>query len=146
MADMIWTQTLSVGNKQLDIEHRNLLGMIGRVEDAMRARDVALLSQALSAFAKGVRIHFGNEAKIAEAIGHPFEQHRQEHQYVLNELDKMKTELIDLEGRWSESATTHYLYFLSAWASDHIGEDDMLMKPKLQSLPYDFKPDGLLEG
>jgi hemerythrin len=51
--------------------------------------------------------------------------------------------LADSQGRWSESVAEHYYMFLSTWAIDHVIEDDMKMKPLLETYPYDFKPDNL---
>ncbi|HZW24131.1 MAG TPA: hemerythrin family protein [Gallionella sp.] len=138
-----WFKSMSVGNAFLDADHKKLLGMIEEIEHAMRAQDAATFSRTLQAFEHAVSLHFSNEELIARTIGHPFEQHAEEHRYVLNELRQMEAELIDLHGRWSESASTHYFIFLSSWATEHIGEDDMLMKPRLQTYPYDFRPDGL---
>lgn len=143
MEQWAWTKSMSVGNAFLDAEHSRLLNMIEDVENAMQEKDAAAFLRTLRSFKDAVRIHFRNEELIAKMIDHPFEQHTQEHQYVLGELQQMEAELVDLHGRWSESASTHYLIFLSAWASEHIREDDMLMKPALQSRPYDFKPDDL---
>lgn len=143
MEQWTWNKSMSVGNAFLDADHKKLLGMIEDVERAMRAKDATAFLRTLKTFEEAVGIHFRNEELIAEAIGHPFEQHKDEHQYVLNELRQMEAELIDMHGRWSESASTHYYIFLSSWASEHIREDDMLMKPALQTRPYNFKPDNL---
>jgi hemerythrin len=141
-----WLKSMSVGNAFLDAEHRKLLTMIEEVEMAMRAQDAARFSRTLRTFREAVRLHFRNEELIAETIGHPFEQHREEHRYVLDELQQMEAELVDMHGRWSESASTHYFIFLSNWANEHIREDDMLMKPTLQAHPYDFRPGNLQES
>lgn len=146
MEQQTWTKMMSVGNAFLDADHKRLLGMIEDVERAMRAQDTAVFSRTLKIFEDTVRIHFRNEELIAKMIDHPFDQHIEEHQYVLNELQQMEAELIDMHGRWSESASTHYFIFLSNWASEHIREDDMLMKPALQAHPYDFRPADLLES
>ena len=37
--------------------------------------------------------------------------------------------------------TSRRPYFLSEWMVEHILQEDMLMKPVLQTYPYDFKPD-----
>jgi len=141
-----WLKSMSVGNAFLDADHRKLLAMIEDVEKAMRAQDAARFSRTLGTFRETVRLHFRNEEIIAETIGHPFEQHIEEHRYVLGELEQMETELVDMHGRWSESASTHYFIFLSNWANEHIREDDMLMKPTLQAHPYNFRPGNLLES
>ena len=52
----------------------------------------------------------------------------------------MREELLPRNGSWSESAAAHYSYFLGEWMIEHILQEDMLMKPVLQTYPYDFKP------
>jgi hemerythrin len=140
MMKLTWTRLMSVGNEALDSEHKALLDMVNDIERAIEARDAAALSQAFKLFEDAVRIHFKNEAGIAKAIDYPFEEHRLEHQYVLDELQAMRNELTSIEGRWSESAVEHYYGFLSEWTTMHIGDDDMRMKAKLETYPYDFKP------
>lgn len=131
---------MSVGNRLLDDDHKKLIGMISRIEAAMRTRNSGELSLLLTGFEFSMRTHFSNEEALARAIGHAFDNHRAEHEYVLNELGQMKKEVLSPDGKWSESASAHYLYFLGNWASEHISQDDMLMKPGLESLPYDFRP------
>lgn len=138
MEKLNWTMSLSVGNALLDQEHRELLDMVRDIEHTMRLKKVSPLADALTDFARAMRKHFDNESKIAAAIDHPFERNQQEHEYVLNEIAQMLDELRAAGERWSESAAIHYLVFLSTWASEHIRDDDMLMKPKLQLLSYSF--------
>ncbi len=140
MEQLSWKRAMSVENSLIDNEHKMLLGMVADIEHNMSTKNVATLLQKFKTFESSVRKHFQHEEEIALAILHPFELHHQEHEYVLNELQLMMNELIGMNGRWSESASAHYLYFLSTWAISHIHEDDMLMKPRLQALPYDFQP------
>lgn len=136
----IWTRQMSVGNESIDSEHKVLLNMLHGIERAIKTRDFAAFSQAFQLFEEAVHTHFRNEARIAHAINYPFEEHKLEHQYVLNELQIMRDELVSNEGRWSESAVEHYYGFLSEWTTMHIGEDDMRMKEILDTYPYNFKP------
>jgi hemerythrin len=131
---------MSVGNEAIDSEHKTLINMVNDIERAIRARDAAALLQAFKLFEVSVHLHFRNEARIAQAIGYPFEEHKLEHQYVLNEIQIMKKELVSNEGKWSESSAEHYYGFLSEWTTMHIGEDDMRMKEILDTYPYDFRP------
>jgi hemerythrin len=140
MMDLTWTKQMSVANEAIDSEHERLLIMVGNIERAIRAKDAAALSRTLQLFADSVRIHFRNEARLAEAIKYPFDDHKLEHQYVLNELEIMKNEVLGRNGRWSESAADHYYGFLSQWSVAHISEDDMKMKTILKTYPYSFKP------
>lgn len=139
--ELEWSTQLSVGNEMIDSEHRNLLNMINDVERAIRAKDGVALLQAFKRLEDGVCVHFVNEEKIARAVNFPFTQNKPEHQYVQKEFQHIRDELVDKNGVWSESAAEHYSYFLSEWMIQHVLQEDMLMKPVLQSYPYDFKPD-----
>jgi hemerythrin len=137
---LTWTRLMSVGNESIDSEHKTLLKMVNDIERPIRAKDAAALLQAFKLFEDAFHIHSRNEARIARAINYPFEEHKLEHLYFLNELQSIRDELVSNEGRWSESAVEHYYCFLSEWTATHIGEDDMRMKEILETLPYDFKP------
>lgn len=137
---LIWSQAMSVGNRIIDAEHEKIFFLVNKVEHAFRAREADSLSCVFAQFEEAVATHFNNQARIAEAIDHPFEEHHQEHQYVLSEFQAIKTELLSQNGKWSESAAEYYYCFLSEWATTHIGMDDMKLKAKLASYPYDFIP------
>ncbi len=139
---LFWSEQLSIGNAMIDSEHKKLLSMINDVEHAIRTRDGAALLQSFKLLEDGVRLHFLNEEKLARAINYPFIQNKPEHQYVQNEFQHIKDELIDQNGVWSESAAEYYSHFLSEWMIGHILDEDMLMKPLLQNYSYDFVPPG----
>ncbi len=123
----------------LDAEHKKLIDLVNIVEAAIRARDSEVLTPAFNLLLDSVFSHFENEEKFAQAIGLPFEEHALEHQYVINELQQMKNELMDINGRWSESAAEYYSYFLSEWFYEHLTEESKSMSV-LQNYPHDFKP------
>lgn len=52
----------------------------------------------------------------------------------------MRDELVANGGSWSESVSEYYSCFLGEWMIQHIIQEDMLMKPVLQTYPYDFRP------
>lgn len=137
---LTWTKLMSVGNESIDSEHKTLISMVNDIDRAIRVKDAAALLHAFKLFEVFVRLHFRNEANIAEAIDYPFEAHKLEHQYVLNEIQTMKKELVSNKGKLSESSAEHYYGFLSGWTTMHIDEDDMRMKEILDTYPYDFKP------
>ena len=136
-----WTDDLSVGNASIDADHKKLIVMVNGLETMIKARDNFALPQALEQFEHHLYMHFLNEEKIAQAVNFPFGKNKLEHQYVLKEFQHMKDELIAKNGIWSDGAAEHYSHFLSDWITDHVVKEDMLMKPVLQTYPYDFKPD-----
>lgn len=141
--ELTWSKRLSVGNEMLDSEHKKILNLVNEVDCAIRVKDGARFAETLKRLENAARMHFGNEARFAQAINYSFELHHLEHQYILEEMRLVEEELAAYQGSWSESIAEHYFQFLSTWAIDHIEQDDMKMKALLQTYPYDFKTDGL---
>ncbi len=138
---LAWAEHLSVGNATIDSEHKNLIVMVNGIETMIKARDSFALPQAFEQLEHYLCAHFVDEENIARAINFPFAKNKQEHSYVLKEFQNMKAELVAKDGIWSDGAAEHYSNFLSNWITDHVINEDMLMKPALQNYPYDFKPD-----
>lgn len=138
--NLAWSEGLSVGNATIDSEHQKLLQMINDVENAIRAKDSTNLPQLFKLLEAYVRLHFSDEEKIARAIGFDFVHNKMEHQCVQKELRQMREELVANSGTWSESVSEYYSCFLGEWMIQHIIQEDMLMKPLLQTYPYDFRP------
>ena len=137
---LAWEEQLSVGNASIDSDHNKLLVMANSVEDAIRAKDSVALSQAFKQLEDHMRAHFINEEKIAQAVNFPFTNNKLEHYYMLKLLQHMRDELEAKNGILSDAATEHFSHFLSDLITEHILKEDMLMKPVLQTYPYDFKP------
>jgi len=135
-----WADGLSVGNAAIDTDHKRLIVMVNGVEAMIRARDSFALQQALDQLERHLSAHFTREEKIAQAVNFPFGKNKMEHEYMLKEFQHMKDELVAKEGIWSDGAAEHYSHFLSDWITDHVLNEDMLMKPVLQTYPYDFNP------
>lgn len=140
---LIWTKQLSVGNATLDSEHKNLIGIIDNIEYVIHARDSFALLHSFNRFKECAHIHFMNEEQFARAINFPFAEHNLSHHYFCGELQHTVAELEARFGSWVEYVWDYYDQFLREWLIEHIVKEDMLMKPFLQTCPYDFKPAGL---
>ncbi len=138
--ELAWEEQWSVGNAMIDSEHQDLIVVVNSVEHAIRARDSLALSQAFRLLEDRIRVHFINEEKIAQAVNFPFTNNKLEHYYILKLLQHMRDELEAKNGILSEVETEHFSHFLSDLITEHILKEDMLMKPVLQTYPYDFKP------
>lgn len=137
---LIWTKQLSVGNATLDADHKNLIGIVNSIEYAVETMDSAYLLQSIKRFMNYLHIHFENEARFAQAVEIPFDQHDLAHRHFQKELQNTKNELEAKNGIWQEYVMDHYPQFLREWLTGHVTGDDMLMKSALQTYPYDFKP------
>jgi len=141
MMALIWTKQLSVGNETLDSEHKNLIGIVNLIEYAIETRDMATLLRTLKLLMNCIHTHFTNEERFAQAIDLPLDdQHDLAHQHLQKELQQTGVELEVRGGMWPEYIMDHYPQFLREWLIEHITKEDMLMKPALQTYPYDFQP------
>lgn len=140
--ELVWTNELSVGNANIDEEHRNLISMINNVKHEIKTRNSSALPQTFKQLENWLYAHFANEEKIAQAINFPFDQHKLAQQHSLRELQHLRDELVAKDGIWSDSAAHHFIRSLKKWMIDeHIINLDMRMKTALQNYAYNFWPD-----
>lgn len=135
-----WTEHLSIGNAMIDSDHKNLIVVVNRVEDAIGAGDRVALSKSFELLDAYMRIHTQNEEKIAEAINYPFAQDKLAQQQLMDEMRYMIKKLAGTYGDWSDNILAMYSRFLTGWMNEHIIKTNMQMKPALQAFPYDFIP------
>lgn len=135
-----WTDSLSVGNAQIDSDHKNLISMVITVQHALRSGDSGVLTHAFQLLQACVGIHLSNEERLARALQLPFDTQWKAKQHQRRELDHVRAELVAKSGIYSESAIEHFSHFLSDWMACHIECDQTELTPVLASLPYHFKP------
>lgn len=137
---LLWRKHLSVGNALLDREHKNLIGMVNSIEYAIHKKDMDSLLKKIKSFKDDAGIHFANEARFAQVLHSDFEQHELAHQHLLKKLQQTVDELDVRAGGCPDYVMDYYPQFLRDWLIEHISDEDMKMKPVLQSHPYDFEP------
>lgn len=135
---LAWSNELSVGNAIIDSEHKNLLVMVNNIEQVFKTKDIANLSHELELLENWLCTHFENEERIARAIGFDFAKNKLEHQNLLKELHRIIGELKAMNGICSDSTAKKYFQYLCDWLTGHVIEEDMLMKPVLQTHEYHF--------
>lgn len=141
-----WSEQLSVGNAMIDSDHKNLIIVINRVEDAIRAGDRIALSKAFELLDAYMQIHTQNEEKIAEAVNYPFAQDKLAQKQLMDEMKYMIYKLESIYSAWPNNILEMYSRFLADWMTDHIVKTNMQMKPALQTHPYDFIPGKSADG
>jgi hemerythrin-like metal-binding protein len=140
---MQFSRELSVGNRILDSEHKNLRGIIDGITSLIMASDVAALSGAFELLGTNLRVYFAVEENIARAVGFDFTQHRLAHQYLLDEFRRIKNGLMAQNGSWSKLEKAGYINSLRRCLIRHITEDGKPLKIVLSDYLYDFKPASL---
>lgn len=136
--DMMWTEQLSVGNAILDSDHKEMLGLIIDIGCITKAKDRSVLAQAFKLLKGCMDRHFLNEELFAHALNIPFAKHQQDYQNMRAEIDFTIRE-IEKDNAVTVYEMGRYAQLLRDWLIKHIVEEDMLMKPALQTRPYDFK-------
>jgi len=139
---LAWTEHLSVGNAVIDSEHKKLIAMVNGAVYMINKGDDFALSQAIDQIEHWINFHFSNEKTIARAVAFPFAQHERVHENALKMLRFLRDEMAGKNGLWDKESAENYAEILSDWLTNHILMEDMLMKPLLQTYPYDFKPAG----
>ena len=117
MEQISWSRKFSVGNRELDKEHQELLALVNRIivfsnysikgrEDKIKAIIKELIDKANK--------HFENEIKFLERIGYSgIERHETFHKKFIKEL------ILVLK----KSDVKELALFLANWIEEHFKED-----------------------
>lgn len=112
--------------------------MINSIEATFKAGDHPVLLQELDQVEYWLCAHFLNEERIAAAVGFDFSRNKLEHQNLLKEFHRIRDELNAMHGMWPDKAAKKYYKYLCDWITNHVLEEDMLMKPVLTGRDYNF--------
>ena len=115
--------------------------MVNGIQYMIKARAAEALPEAIEHFEHWLRLHFDNEENIAQVAKIPFAQNKLEHEQLLEEFQHMKDVFKSKNGIWSDDEAEYYSSYLSNWITNHVLSEDMLLKPVLQTYPYDFMSD-----
>ena len=79
-----WFEALEVGVEVIDNDHREMLSMLQRIQDAIREQSLATSKELVSEFILLTRSHFTTEEKILEEADFPnLKKHRVAHGELL---------------------------------------------------------------
>ena len=123
-----WSEKFSVGVKELDEQHRQIIEMLNRLISTPEARDAnsETVSEILTAMTRYSLEHFKTEEGLMKAHGYPnLEEHRQEHiAYRRKAIDFSTAATLGIE-----SVPQILIDYLSEWWMHHILDEDMKYKP-----------------
>lgn len=119
-----WRESLSIGVETIDNQHKELLQRFDRLLEACQGGSgIDELKQLLSFLEEYVLTHFRAEEAIQILHRYPaYEAHRAEHQYFIQQLNKLKAET------QQEGISTHHVVetnnMLLKWLLNHISKVD----------------------
>jgi hemerythrin len=123
MAYFEWTDELRVGMGEIDEQHKELVGIINQLHDAMLANKGRPLQQEIIYQMVDYAVnHFALEEKLMRSSNFPgYEPHRQEHA-------QFAAEAAELKGRTDHGdliLSLEILSLLKDWLQNHILHTDM---------------------
>ena len=122
MSLLAWSDMFSVGIQEIDSQHKKLLDIANRLNDAMRsAQDRVVLAKILRDLLSYTESHFSFEERLMEKHAYvQTDQHKQEHH-------KLMQVVVDLQVRFDEGnadLTGEMMLLLRDWLSRHIMSSD----------------------
>ncbi|MFA6186810.1 MAG: bacteriohemerythrin [Phycisphaerae bacterium] len=122
MAFFEWTDKLSVGVEQMDIQHKKLIAIINNFHNAISiGNDKSAAQNAVDGLVNYIKLHFAKEEALMQKYNFPqLEFHKQIHkrlaQQVVEYAEKLKAgqPILNLD----------MTMFLKSWLENHIAETD----------------------
>ena len=123
MPKIIWDETYSIGNEEIDKQHRELIEFFNTAHDKMLSdKDISSIGiNALLRLVEYCRYHFTFEEEYMEKIGFPeIQRHREIHKRFHAKLNRHLQQLD--QGEWI--LTSEILKMTENWIVSHIINED----------------------
>jgi hemerythrin-like metal-binding protein len=120
---MEWSDSMSVGVREIDADHRHLVSMINQLFDAMQqGAGRAKLRQTLEGLIEYTDAHFKHEERLFILTSYPEgEAHKKEHDNLKRQVVEMK---FRFEAQENDAITIEILTFLKHWLVNHTTGSD----------------------
>ncbi|MBG0777083.1 MAG: hemerythrin family protein [Desulfovibrionaceae bacterium] len=128
---MEWNDRLSVNIRDIDSQHKQLVAMLNRLHDAMKAGSTgAVIAQIVSEMKRYSVSHFTTEEGYMKKHGYPdYTAHKAEHEKFVAKVAQVERDLQAGAGAMSMDI----LNFLSNWMITHIRGTDKKYTPFLNA-------------
>ncbi len=122
MSFVEWSPDLSVGIDFMDADHRRLMELVTELHDLVEAGQAQTAAmEKLDELVDFTQQHFRLEERLMEENDYDgFEQHRQGHELLLQDVADLRQHL-EAEG---QSAEPEVMIFLKDWLIRHIHDSD----------------------
>lgn len=121
MSKIVWNDALSVHIPKIDKQHKRLITLINRLEDAVAegswSRRNVVMSDVLIEMIDYLEYHFTTEETYMIDHHYPhFEAHRNQHEEFVNKVGAFA----DAYHNGTEALPENILSFLKEWLVDHV--------------------------
>ncbi len=122
METFIWTEEMSVGNAQMDAQHKQIADLLNLFTNRIGKKPAFGVILSMICYADS---HFRDEEALLSRVGFPeLERQRHEHHEFLARAQKFANEPLEDEGLQARLGS-----FLAHWLRHHILTEDMKYKP-----------------
>ena len=122
MALLNWSDSYSVGVKDIDLQHKKLIDLINSLHDGMKqGKGKEILGTVLNELANYTVYHFGFEEKLFEKYGYPETiVHKRQHADLVGQVKK----LVESYNNGGSVLSMDLMNFLKDWLTQHIAGSD----------------------
>jgi hemerythrin len=118
MALITWTQDLSVQVAQFDSQHKELVGLVNDLHDAMASgKGNTVLGKTLAKLIDYTKTHFAAEEKLMQQHSYPgYLSHKMEH-------DTLTKKALEIKSKFDSGSmiiSVELMNFLKDWLTKHI--------------------------
>ena len=117
-----WSETYSVGNAEIDAQHKKLFQLAEDLYTAMTAgKGKQILSQTLNSLISYTKGHFASEERLMQRYNYPeYPAHKAEHEKLTAQVVAFQSDFNAVRAVMS----IDLMHFLKNWLAHHIGKID----------------------
>ena len=132
-----WSGKFSVKIKEMDNQHKKIIGLINYLYDARLAnKEYEVLSKIFDELMDYTRAHFGKEEDLMQKYGFPdYLSHKSLHDNLIQSVVKLQKNYY----AGNEDISTDVAILLNDWIADHILKEDKKYTPFLNPKEQPFK-------
>jgi hemerythrin len=122
MALLNWTDALSVGIEEVDVEHRQLIESINGLHDVIQVgADYVQVVELLGEIYTQIAAHFAHEEDMMRDADYPlYEEHKEDHEILLDDLREIMDE-VEADGAYDAATLSGDM---NRWFTDHFHTHD----------------------
>jgi len=121
MKKVEWDSSYTLGIDIIDDQHKKLFDLMSEIYTASENDcDIQIIIELFDELAKYSHYHFDEEeAYFSTTSDEDIEIHKQQHQFFIDEIEKIKQQSLRINGMSLE-----LLFFLNDWLVNHIKVED----------------------
>ena len=129
MSLFAWSEKYSVNIREIDDQHKKLIGMVGQLHDAMlQGKGKQVLGKVLGDLIQYTKTHFAAEERLMKTNGYPdYEIHKKKHDSMTDKVAHIYRDYQDGKA----TITMEVMNFLENWVDGHIMGTDRQYAPFL---------------